>query len=244
MSTILVIRNDGDFSSKLSSAGLKVIDLELIETKPLDDQSALRKKLANLSEYDGLFFTSPVAAEIFLRERNGSDGFGGSVYALGRRAQQMLDSAGLNVVLARDANTAEEMLNELGSAKFTGKRFLFIRGERSLRTIPDMLADTAVVNEVAVYKTEPTMVDRETIDKLRSNLSNGEIEWVCFFSPSGVERFAKLFGDEAANVKAAAIGKTTAAALAEAGYDVQFISPRSSAEDFARSLIEHIRTIE
>ena len=81
---ILVCRNDDRFSSLLREAGFEVVNLELIETRPLEDLRPLREKLARLSEYDGIFFTSPVAAEIFVNERNGSNGFHGDVYALGR----------------------------------------------------------------------------------------------------------------------------------------------------------------
>src|SRR5947208_16913316 len=97
MATILVIRNDDLFSSTLRQAGFDVINLELIETKPLEDLSELREKIVGLGEYDGVFFTSPVAAEIFVKERNGSNGFHGSVYALGQRAQDVLTAAGLKI---------------------------------------------------------------------------------------------------------------------------------------------------
>ena len=89
MPTILVIRNDDEFGSRLVKAGFEIIHLPLVETRPVEDLDVLRSKLAVLSDYDGLFFTSPVAAEIFVRERNRRNGFRGSVYALGRRAKRL-----------------------------------------------------------------------------------------------------------------------------------------------------------
>ena len=239
--TILVIRSDDKFSSTLREAGFDVVNLELVETKPLDDLSALRGQLAKLSEYDGLFFTSPVAAEIFVKERNGSNGFHGAVYALGRRAQNVLASSGLKVRSDVSVNTAEEMLSQIGNDEFAGKRYLFVRGERSLRTIPEKLSDIAAVEEVAVYKTTPADVDEEAIESLRFRMAGREFDVVCFFSPSGVERFAELFDQSADNVKAAVIGTTTAEAAGKAGFEVVFVSPRSNADDFARGLIEHIK---
>jgi uroporphyrinogen-III synthase len=241
MTSVLIIRKDDTFSATLREAGFNVEDLELMETSPIYDLSALREKLEKLSEYDGLFFTSPAAAEIFVTERNGSNGFFGNVYALGRRAQSVLESAGLTVKMIGHANTAEEMLSRFGNDEFAGKRFLFIRGEKSMRTIPDRLCNIAVIDEVAVYKTEPTVIDQKIIDDVRLRLANNEFDLVCFFSPSAVERFAELFSDAAAGVRAAAIGSTTADAATNAGLNVEFVSPRSTAEDFARGLVEDVR---
>jgi uroporphyrinogen-III synthase len=241
---ILVIRNDDRFSSLLREAGFEVVNLELIETKPADDLAPFREKLARLSAYDGIFFTSPVAAEIFVNERNGSNGFRGGVYALGQRARKVLAGARLDVKASEAANTAEELLASFNDQEFNGKRFLFVRGEKSIRTIPERLDGKAVVDEVVVYKTEVANVESATIRDLDQRLSSGEIDRVCFFSPSAVERFAGLFGEHKDSVKAAAIGPTTADAARQAGFNVDFISPRSNAEDFACGLIEHIKTIE
>lgn len=244
MNTVLVIRKDDEFSSTLREAGFDVVDLELVETRPFEDLSELRERLSRLLDYDGVFFTSPVAAEIFVKERNGSNGFDGDIYALGRRAQKVLEAAGLTVKTVDEANTADEMLAGFGDEEFTGKRYLFVRGERSLRTVPERLSGRATVDEVAVYSTVVASIDRKTIDNIRARLLKDEIDFVCFFSPSGVERFIELFSNGARNVKAAAIGITTADSAEQAGINVSFISPRSSADDFARGLIDHIKNIE
>jgi uroporphyrinogen-III synthase len=240
---ILVIRSDDEFSRALREAGHEVIDLELIETRPVEDLSELREKLSRISEYDGVFFTSPAAAKIFVRERKGTNGFYGSVYALGRRAQKVLASAGLNLKPAVAANTSEEMLNEFGDDEFIGRRFLFVCGEKSLRAIPERLAGKATVDEVAVYNTETKNVPEDQLKDLRRRLENNEIEFVCFFSPSGVRRFAELFGEGASNITAASIGTTTAEVAKRTGFNVDYISPNSNAADFARGLIEHLKTI-
>ena len=244
MATILVIRSDDEFSSALRHAGFDVINLELIETKPLEDLSELREKIVGLGEYDGVFFTSPVAAEIFVKERNGSNGFHGNIYALGQRAQDILGAAGMKMRVPTHANTADEMLKEFGEKEFAGKRLLFVRGEKSLRTIPNSLGGIAEIDEVAVYKTEKAELNEVTVKDVGSRLTNGEIKFVCFFSPSGIDRFAELFSDVTSNITAAAIGTTTADAASQIGINVEFISTRSNSDDFACGLIEHIKNIE
>jgi uroporphyrinogen-III synthase len=244
MTTILVIRRDGKFSSVLREAAFNVIDLELIETRAFTDLTELRKKLTSLRDYDGLFFTSPVAAEIFVKERNGSNGFHGCVYALGQRARDVLAAAGLSVKTGVYTNTAEQMLKKFGKREFAGKRFLFVRGEKSLRTIPDSLNGIASVDEVTVYKTEKAELNEAKLKDVKSRLAEGEIKFVCFFSPSGVEGFIELFGGLTSKVRAATIGTTTADAASQVGLNVEFISPSSNTDDFAHSLIKHIKNIE
>jgi uroporphyrinogen-III synthase len=241
---ILVIRSDDKFSSHLRGAGFEVVNLELIRTRPIDDLSALRSKLATLAEYDGVFFTSPIAAEIFVHERNRQNGFHGSVYALGRRAKIILEAAGFNVKTSEAANTAEELLNAFEPLEFAGKRFLFVRGERSMRTVPEKLGGKATVDEVVVYSTEKSEVDERAFAGVKDLLSKNEIAWVCFFSPFGVERFREIFGDEANSLRAAAIGTTTANAAKRLGVMVEYLSPESSSEAFAQGLIDHIKNIE
>lgn len=241
---ILVIRHDDAFGSKLREAGFEVVNLGLVETRPIDDLSELKTRLASLNEYDGLFFTSPVAARVFVEQRSGSNGFYGSVYALGRRARDLLINNGLTVKSSDAANTAAELLDEFGETEFSGKRFLFIRGDRSIRTIPEQLSGIATVDEVVVYMRDPVDIDQTRIADVKEGLSNNEIDWLCFFSPSGVERFVELFGDTGKNVKAAAIGTTTAEAARQEGFTVDFVSARSDAEEFGRGLIDHIRKSE
>jgi uroporphyrinogen-III synthase len=244
MATILVIRTEDSFSQQLRQAGYDVVNLELIETKPIEDLSEFRDKLAKLNDYDGIFFTSPVAAEIFVKERRNSNGFSGNVYALGQRARSVLASAGIRTKLFAGSNTAEELLSAFGKGEFAGKRFLFIRGERSLRTIPESLSDIAEIDEIAVYKTETPEISDDKLGDLRSRLTKGEIGSVCFFSPSGVERFAQLFGDAVNVVNAAVIGTTTEQAARRAGFNVSVVAPKANASEFAKSLIEHLKNIE
>jgi len=236
---ILVIRGDGKFSELLRGAGFDVTDLELIGTRQVDDLTELRSKFQQLSDYDGLFFTSPVAAEIFVRERNRTNGFHGKVYVLGDRAKTVLEHAGLNVVHKPPANTAQELLASLKVSEFENKKFLFVSGNKSTRAIPEYLARYAAVDEVVVYETFNLPVAYGTIAEVAERLRKHEVDWICFFSPSGVERFVDLFS--AIEVLTATIGTTTATKARELGLKVDLVSPRSDAEVFAKSLIGHIK---
>ena len=239
MPGVLVIRKDDQFSQILRDAGLEVINLELIKTQPVADLAALREKLDRLSNYDGLFFTSQASAEVFAGQYGERNDYKGPVYVLGERARKVLESTGLNVVFRDSANTISELLSSFDSSEFEGKRFLFLRGDKSMRTIPDFLKGRATVEEVIVYETKSVRPDDATLSDLTARIKKAEIQWVCFFSPSGIEQFQKLFGADS-SVNVAAIGTTTAQKAESFGFSVQFISNRSTAEDFANGLIERI----
>ena len=132
--TIIVVRRDDSFSRLLRDAGIEVVNLELVGTQVLDDLSEFENLIPRLDEYDGLFFTSPVAAEMFVHRVKPP--VRPELYALGKRAAAVLENAGFQVNKMPHANTAEEMLLAFGNDEFAGKKLLFVRGERSMRTIP------------------------------------------------------------------------------------------------------------
>lgn len=236
---VLVIRRDDLFSSTLRESGCNAINLELIRTEPVDNLSELDKRLARIDDYDGIFLTSPLAAGIFVeRLREKRQNYSGMVYALGERPRNLIENVGLNIVFCEAANTAEELIRSFDIAEFEGKRLLFIRGSRAKRTVPEMLSGVAEVDEVEVYRTVDIPVEEEVLANVRERLARGEIDWICFFSPSGVARFVSLIS--ANNTKVAVIGRTTAATAREAGLNVKLVSPKAHAGEFAFSLIKRL----
>ena len=240
---VLVIREDGRFSETLRERGFEAVNLPLIRTEPANDLTGLEEKLDRVNEYDGLIFTSSAAAEVFLGRLGTERSFGGKVYVLGNRTAACFDGTGLRVVTAEEANTAEELIEALGKDEFLGKKLLFVRGEKSLRTIPEMLADAAEVDEAVVYKTVNLRPDPETKNIIENEIESEEISWACFFSPSGVGAFNEIFGP-VPSLRIAVIGTTTAAAAKKAGMTPEYISPGSSAAKYAAGLAEYIKNCE
>ena len=240
---ILVVRGDGQFSELLREGGCEVINLALVTTETREDLGDLRSKLRSIGEYDGLFFTSPAAARIFVEEfRSASGKFSGKVHALGERARKILIEAGFAVSYLSSANTADELAASLDAAEFEGGKFLFVRGERSMRSIPERLKGLAEVDEVVVDRTIEIPPPRETVEHLRHNLESGGIDRICFFSPSGVEAFLKYFElRSVSNVPAAAIGVTTAGVGESAGLRVDFVSASATSDDLAKGLLGKLR---
>jgi uroporphyrinogen-III synthase len=243
---ILVVREFDEFSSLLTENNFEIINFAAIQTLPIEDFSDLDEKIDYLNRYDGLFFTSPKAAEVFLENfENKETDFRGKVYVLGNRTKVLFKNTLFEIVFCADANTAEEFINSFGEDEFANKKFLFLKGDKSLRAIPELLKDKSTVDEIVVYRTTENTVDISLKNEISDRFSKDEIDWICFFSPSGVENFVKTFGESSpGKIKIGAIGATTAKKVAENNLKVEFVSPKASAEDFAFGLIDYIKNIE
>jgi uroporphyrinogen-III synthase len=232
---ILVIREFDNFSRIFAANEFEIINLPLIETAAIDDLSAFE----NIENYDGVFLTSKQAAEIFKASLKSN--YRGKIYVLGRHSYEILKDANLNLRYDKKANTAREMLENIELEELNGKRFLFVRGDKSLRIVPEFLAEIAAVDEAIVYETRKIVVETDKISSLREKFLTNEIAAVCFFSPSAAESFIEQFGAEILHQTIiATIGKTTAEFFETRNLHVNFVSSKATAEDFAVELIEYL----
>jgi len=243
MKTILVVRKYDNFSRILAANSFDVINFPLIETKAADDLSEFDAKLDAIKNYDGVFLTSRTAAEIFrakLVEKKLN--YCGRVYILGRRSYKILKAENLNLFFDETANTAREMLEKIALEDLTDKNFLFVRGEKSLRVIPDFLSKKSSVDEAIVYRTENLTVEKNEVEIIGAKIKRNEVFGACFFSPSAAESFTKLFGvDILHQTIIAAIGRSTAEFFRKQKLKVGFVSSKAAAEDFAVQLIEDFK---
>lgn len=241
MSEILVVREFDRFSSILIERGFAVINFPTIKIENVKDFSLFDEVLSEIENYDGVFITSPRAAEVFLA-RCGNETLVKKFYVLGKRANNLLASAGFETFFDEDVRSAKELINKIPRVEIENKNFLFLRGDRSLRAIPEMLQEVAIIREVVVYKTVTADSDEQTIIEISEKFAAGKIAAVCFFSPSGVEEFLEKFGDfSEGKAKIAAIGQTTADFIEERNLQVDFIAAKPSAKTFADGLAEFLR---
>ncbi len=235
--TVLVIREFGDFSAALIENGFEVINFPTISTSKVENLSELEKNIADIEKYDGIFLTSPKAAAVFLEKFDES--YGGKIYVLGNRAKSLFENKGFEIAFNEKANTAEEFINSFDKSEFFGKKFLFLKGDKSLRIIPQMLESFAEIDETILYETNLFEADKASVEKLEQKFLRKEINFICFFSPSGVENFLEVFGNfEQAKTKFAAIGTTTAARMRDLGFKADFTA--SNAKNFASEFIGYL----
>ena len=243
--SLLVIRDVDKFSRILTENGFEVINLPMIQSWPVENFEELDAKLDNLEIYDGLFLTSPKAAEGFLdRLITKNLKFDGKIYVLGNRLKTLFEKTNFEIVSCENANTAEELINSFDDQEFAGKRFLFVSGDKSRRTIPELLKNKAQIDEIIVYRTIENSIDKELLAEITEKFHQKKVDWVILFSPSGIESFIKTFGKERLKaVRLAVIGKTTAKKATGENLKVDFISSKANAENFAFELIEYLGKI-
>ncbi len=243
MTRILVIRREDDFSRMLMANGLSVINCPVIRTEPLADLSGLENTVSRLDRFDGIFITSATAAEIFARHAVSQlRTYRGRVFVLGCRSFDILKDIVADIVFDETANTAGKMVDAIADG-VSGRRLLFVRGERSLLTIPERLDGEVDVEEAIVYRTVDIAVEDAEKEAIRKESACGTIAMACFFSPSGVESFVKQFGiDILRSTQIAAIGETTKSALRNLDLKVDVVSKRTDSKHFAAAVLEHLNT--
>lgn len=243
MSEILVVREKDVFTRILVENGYSVSNFPVIKTEPLADLSELENFIARIEFFDGIFITSSKAAEIVLAKLGESaEKFNGRFYVLGKRSRDLLSKSGHEIFFSEEAATAKELLEAIPKAELKDKKFLFPRGNRSLRIVPATLRNIAEVFETIVYQTTEIETDKAQLLEIKEKFERGKIEVICFFSPSGVEEFLKkIDGFSQGEIKIAAIGQTTAQCVEENNLRVDFISGKPSAKDFANELISYLR---
>lgn len=243
MRSVLVLRDRDEFSRALESRGISVINCPVIQTEPVDDLAAFEKLVNRLDDFNEIFVTSHSAAGVLARQIDAvKAGFRGRLIVLGRRSFDILKDTGLDIYFDERASSANELLDGLGIGRFWGSRVLFIRGERSLRTIPERLGGIAEVVEAIVYRTNDAEISRELKESIVRDLKADQIAMACFFSPSGVESFERQIGlDRLANVEIGSIGETTASALRDRGMHVHLIASVAEGSVFASEIVEHLQ---
>ncbi len=243
MREILVIRPKDVFSRILIDSGFSVTNFPTINTETLADLSELETYLAEIETFDGIFITSSKAAEIVAAKLAETEKvFAGKFYVLGKRSRDLLNKSDCEVFFSENATTAEKLLDAIPKEELKNKRFLFPRGDLSLRTVPETLQNVAEVVETVVYRTIETDASVEKIGEIKEKFERDKISAVCFFSPSGVESFLRKFENfSQSKIKIAAIGKTTARFIKEKNLRVDFVSAKTSAADFAAEFTSYLR---
>ncbi|CAG8796624.1 26964_t:CDS:2, partial [Dentiscutata erythropus] len=111
---------------------------------------------------------------------------------------------------------------------------LFLTGDKRLDKLPTRLSQAGIkLEELLVYETKPDenfSIELENIVK-----KDKQIDWIVFFSPSGVDVALKnlMKLDLWKTVKIASIGKTTGSYLEKCGIKAHVISPKPESESLA-----------
>ncbi|EHB18080.1 Uroporphyrinogen-III synthase [Heterocephalus glaber] len=217
----------------IKELGLYGLEATLIPVLSFEFQSLSNffEKLSHPEDYGGLIFTSPravEAVELCLEKDNKTEGWEKtlkekwntkSVYVVGKATASLVNKIGLNFE-GENCGNAEKLAEYICSRESPVLPLLFPCGTLKREALPHMLKDKGIPMEsVTVYQTIPHPGIRKN---LRSYYSKQGIPaCVTFFSPSGLRyslrHIQELSGDSIDQIKLAAIGPTTAHAVAAEG---------------------------
>lgn len=243
MKTVLVTRPEhqaASFVQELKQYGLNSVVFPTIEIRPAEAW-----KVPDLRKFDGVFFTSPNSAGFFMskllseshEELENLQKI--KIWAVGKTTAQDLAAYGLTTQPLPKIADAVTLMEEISDDTVSGSTFLFLKGNLSLGTIPDVIrkrGGTCV--ELTVYENlQPSLEASANIKEL---LEKGGLSCLSFTSPSTAVNFFEAIGTTAVpeGVLIAAIGTTTAKALEKIGLQVDVIPSCFDAPSFAKAIAE------
>jgi uroporphyrinogen-III synthase len=215
-------RDSDPYVAAFEAAGYEVECLPLLEYEFVNE-GALAEALAAAEGYAGMVLTSPraldaIAASEAARAEVRARWAGKPAFAVGPETAARARALGLAVwgeEAGTSAGLAALIAAEIGQN--TRKRLLFPAGEpRRTELIQGLAAHGIDVHEVVVYTARP-----------RSDLGlppGRPPGWVVFFSPRGVDLTAEALTLPWERVRKAAIGPTTARALADRGWTPEAVA--------------------
>lgn len=241
MPTVLITRPQADapdFANALARYGLGYEHFPTIDVAPIATWET-----PALNGYDGLIFASANAARCFLSELLAREPKrfarlrAMNHYAVGAKTNRALREYGIDSALYSDKGNAEHLVELLARIGVSGKRFLFLRGTRSLGVIPESIQRRGgTCDELTVYETRD--IDGSRAQRLPELLARDDLAWIAFFSPSAAQSFFKLlnFAPLPSKTRIAAIGETTRRAVEELGYAVDLVAETPTAEALAQAI--------
>ena len=228
-----------DFAAALRAKGAEVLEVPLIETRVIPENRRLDTALDALEQYQWLVFTSPTGVRLFfeaLKDRKKDLRALGSIRiaVIGEGSRRELEKHGIFADFMPETYTGEALGAELsqylemqGAPKGeSGTRILIPRAKEGNPELPRLLSAYAA-DDIPLYE---TVGIKPEVPDLRQLIESGEITLAVFTSASMVRAFAAAAeGTDLRTIRAACIGKQTAAAAEKAGMQV-FVSEHATLE--------------
>jgi uroporphyrinogen III methyltransferase/synthase len=231
----------------LAKLGAMPILLPLVAFSAPEDYAPLDAALDRLEQFDWIIFTSENAVRAVVKRagvrgnlRNVA-GRRSRAAAVGPTTANAAERAGFFVDYQAQTHSGAALANELGE-KLRGQSVFLPRSDRANPDLPQLLRNYgAEVLEVVAYRTvTPVNLDEEKI----AAVVNGEVEAILFFSPTAVEHFVGILGNEKLRelqkrLAITAVGPITANALHQSGVDSLLVAEDTTAGAVIAVLEKH-----
>ena len=217
-----------ELTRQLHDLGAEVLEIPTIKIVPPEERVALVEALNGIGDYDWLIFTSPngVTAffEYFFKAYEDVRALGNvRIAAVGPATAAKIKEHHLRVDVMPDQYLTKKVASAIsGFESVENLRFLMLRAQVANPELPKTLEEMgAIVDDVAVYKTEPETEDR---NGAAARLLEEGADWITFTSSSTVENFHARFDlpkllQAFPQMKTISIGPETSKALAALGLE-------------------------
>ena len=223
----------GGIAAALETRGALPVFFPTITISPIRDHGQFGEVMRTLASFSWIVFTSAnVVAQFWAAMQRANIArlpADVKAAAVGSSTAEALGAIGITVDAQPETFTGGAIAGTMGVIRDT--RVLLPRGDRARPETARALRERgAMLVEVALYQTTYETPHPSALEQVRAGA-----DAITFTSPSTVQGFAQIFGIEARTVLGsavvAAIGPTTARAIADAGWGepIQAISATSQA---------------
>jgi uroporphyrinogen-III synthase len=143
--------------------------------------------------------------------------------------------------LAKDYSTSSEESTE-NHYPLPQLPLLFLVGDKRRDIIPKRLAaENIALEELVVYETAVASTFDEELDGVLADTTDGDIEWIVFFSPAGAEVALEKMKRLGRRIKVATIGPTTEEYLRKE-WDLipDMVAAKPEPVSMVQGILEHI----
>jgi uroporphyrinogen-III synthase len=225
----------GRYAEALAPLGLEVVAMPVTQTAPPRDPDALSRALAG-GGHAAIVCASARAAAALIRATPGAAL--PEVWAVGRATARVLEAAGVPVVVPEAVVDGATLAAALVAARpLAGAKVLVPRAEEGREDAIELLrANGVTVEDVIAYRTVPAPANAPELARGRELLASGQAAVCAVFAPSQVAALAALVRLPELSTVFAAIGATTAQALAAAGAAPVVTASRPTPEGLANAI--------
>ena len=233
---------DNEYEKELQNVGLNVTQIPVLAFIFINQDVLRQCLIRDYEDYEGIVFTSPRAVEAvnqvmnkeakesWSRRQQRQQGGHKSVYVVGETTASKVHQLLGWQSLGSEAGNASNLAEIIAKCEKPGSKLLFPCGNLKRNELENGLRQASIgLHSVISYETQP----REDLSSIIENM-NCQVDYVAFFSPSGVKAALPLLRkkwpqfDSKATV--VAMGPTTAQCLREQGCQQPLVAAKPNAQ--------------
>ena len=234
-----------DLPNILKDCGAEVIALPMIELLPSVLSEDEKHSLANLADYNWVFFTSKSGVSSFFKqliEVNGDTTLPKQIQiaVIGEKTALELEYYGYKASFISSGNNSEEFITEFKSTlDLKNQNLLFVLGNLANDYLSDQMKQGNKVKRINTYQNNcPSKIDSSILNQLITN----QYDLIVFTSPSTFNNLIKFIDhDVLKTLKIASIGSTTSKAILNAGLKPLFTASQSSTDGLKAAILDYYK---